>query len=128
MNKDEYEHLFKETQEYYLSIGKLSCPIFPAEFIYFEKAGFRHLQYKGRILRSYLDQMRRFRLFKQCKDIITNAKEVFEYREVKNHATVVKFWSIRVNKGSKVVIVVIRQINTGNKHFYSIMHKNTKAS
>ncbi len=110
---------------FYQSIEYLKCPTLNNEIIYFNNHGFRHLLIKGRKWRKPKDQLRRLELLKYVKSVICSTKPVLNYRAIESKKGIVQFWSLEITiKINTTIIVVIRQIGSGRKHFFSIFSRN----
>lgn len=118
-----------EARELYKKIKFVSCPAFDNQPVNFTRVGFDHLIWKGRSERNRAEQVRRFQLLKYAKDIISNPNATILYRrENKEGLSPADFWQfVEIIRGRKIK-VVIRQIDGGNKHFFSIMAGKTKKS
>ena len=116
----------KAKEEYY-KIGSVPCPAFNNELVYFNKYGFNHLIRKGKYPRDRKEQLKRILILPYSLSIIKNSKYVSEYRinNIKNVCGY--FWSVQGNINGFFLRVVIRQINSGSKHFFSIMYEKQKA-
>jgi len=132
LRKMGYESCRKWAKKFYKKIGRIPCPALANEIVTFNNRGFNHLIRKIKI-RSRKEQKRRFLLLINAENIIKNPKATIIYREekskskVKRHGVKVlqtslnKYWTFIYQKGAKRIKLVIRQINGGVKHFYSIM-------
>lgn len=96
----------------YKSLEPVFCPALH-DWVHFSDHGFRHILIKNNRMRPKNDQIRRFRLLPQARQIISTAN-IYVYRQGKHNTS---FWSF--SDGS--IKILIRQINTGRKHFFSIM-------
>ncbi len=97
------------------------CPAFGGEKIYFNRHGWNHLLRKGRLMRSEAEQKRRITLLHLAPEIITSVLKTEDYKENIQHGQVAYFWSLRSVYNNTKVRIVIRMINNGSKHFFSIM-------
>ena len=123
-----YERTKRIAKSLYRKIEKVICPILDGEEIHFNATGFGHLIRKLKI-RSRSEQKRRFRLIPFAKKIILESKTVEDYREKKmKKSKMVKEWALVSTFGALTIKLIIRQVGKGNKHFYSIMQKDTKKS
>ncbi len=123
------EDFIKKIREKYERIGSMSCPAFSNARIYFNNDGFNHLVSKEGKPRKYSDLMRKLHLFEFVPNIIsfnstcTNYKKdarVFAKTKVVSTA---EFWELSRRFGKRTVIVVIRRINNGPLHFFSVKDK-----
>jgi hypothetical protein len=109
----------KQCKHEYYSIGLIVCAAQGSEKIYFDNAGFNHLLRKGRKFRSIQDQKRRFGLLKRATRII-RASKMLSYREVKTDNRIVEYWALCEITKRKKVTVIMRRVNNGRTHFYSV--------
>lgn len=128
-----YQKSKTQARAIYSKIGRVQSPALNREYVAFTSEGFSHLIRKGRIPRPRNEQKRRFALIPYAEKIIKNPKAVILYRmtEVKYYAdrygekvlitSIAHFWTFvdKINGGT--IKVVIRQLNQGKKHFFSIM-------
>lgn len=129
----DYKKIKAEAKKLYSKIGRIHSPALSDEYVAFTSIGFTHLVRKGRNPRPRSEQKRRFALLPHAEAIITNPQAIIVYR-----TTETKYWANRY--GEKVFItstahfwtfiekidgltikIVIRQLNSGQKHFFSIM-------
>lgn len=129
----DYQKLKTTAKKLYSKIGRIPSPALSGEYVAFTSVGFTHLVRKGRNPRPRSEQKRRFALLPYAETIIKNPQAVIIYR-----TTETKYWTNRY--GQKVLItstahfwtfveeingltikIVIRQLNSGQKHFFSIM-------
>ena len=96
------------------------CSSLNNEKVYFRQNGFKHLLYKGREVRKPSDQIRRLRLLRQVRNIVASHEVLIEYRKSRNKFGTQHYWALKKRIKSKLVTVVIRQLNMGEKHFYSV--------
>lgn len=123
-----YEKTKGIAKSLYKKIKKVACPILNNEEIHFNATGFGHLIRKLKI-RSRNEQKKRFRLIPYAKKLILEARTIGDYRENKvKKGKVVKEWALIHTFGILTIKLIIRQVGNGNKHFYSIMQKDTKKS
>lgn len=131
----DYKQLKTKAKKLYSKIGRIPSPALSDEYVAFTSIGFTHLIRKGRNPRPRGEQIKRFALLPYAETIIKNPQAVIIYR-----TTETKYWTNRY--GQKVLItstahfwtfiekmdnytikIVIRQLNFGKKHFFSIMSK-----
>lgn len=133
MKKSEYGQLKLKAKKVYSKIGRIPSPALNNEYVAFTNIGFTHLIRKGRNPRPRSEQARRFVLIPYSEQIIKNPRATILYRTsetkyyVNRHGQKVlttstaHFWTfVESIKGTKIKIVV-RQLNKGQKHFFSIM-------
>lgn len=134
-----YEKTKQKAKRLYSKIGRIQSPALNNEYVAFTSDGFNHLVRKGRIPRSKSEQKKRFILLPHAEKIITNPKAVMVYRTnkasyyVNRHGekilttSTAQFWTF-IEKGNNFTIkVVVRQLNNGQKHFFSIMGNRMSA-
>ena len=127
-----YEEIKRKAREFYGKIGLVWCTALN-DHIVFNSVGFRHLIWKGAEQRPQQEQKRRFALLPYIKNTLTNHRGMMEFREeirtsiVKEHGKKIRrlsrarFWGLVINGGDGTTItIVIRQIDSRNKHFFSI--------
>lgn len=114
---------FNKFKNKYRKIGKLYCLALNND-VYFNKHGLIHLFVKGRLPRKSEDIVRRIKIFPSVKGIILNVKEIAEYRITKKGLSIGHFWTLKSEINGRLIRVVIRQLNNGRKHFFSIMDEN----
>jgi hypothetical protein len=133
-----YKKSKEKAKKIYSKIGRIPCPALNGEFVSFTRAGFTHLLRKGRIPRTRNEQKRRFALLSFAEKIIKNPEAVIIYRqeEIKEKvnrygekillARMANFWTFVEKINDCLVKIVIRQVNNGRKHFFSIMSDNIR--
>ena len=124
----------KWAKKFYKKIGTILSPALDNKYISFNNTGFNHLIRKIS-LRSRNEQKRRFLLLPKAESIIKNPKSVIIYRKEEKKIfikkrelkmlkeSVIHYWTFVHFTDSRRIKVVIRQVNNGVKHFYSIMDK-----
>lgn len=122
MNSRKYFEIKESARKIYKEIGSIQCPALDNETVHFDDIGFRHLVYKGKARRKTRDQIRRFKLLRFVVNIVLQSKE-FTYKKISTKNRIVHFWSIRNEFEESIIIIIIRQIDSGRKHFFSIMDK-----
>jgi hypothetical protein len=132
-----YNSCKKWAKKFYKKIGAIISPALDDQFVYFNNTGFNHLIRKLSI-RSRTEQKKRFLLLPKVESIIKNPKAIIVYRkEEKKFLSKWKeskflkessfhYWTFVCFTDSKKIKVVIRQINNGCKHFYSVMDKKVE--
>jgi len=125
MEKDHHEDFIQKGKRLYGQIGILFSPVFENEPIYFNKYGWRHLIRKGKRLRNLEDQIRRISLLTHTRHILSTTTTIFAYKESHNKRHVY-FWTLRSEIKGVYIRIVIRQLDTGRKHFFSIMDEKKK--
>jgi hypothetical protein len=135
-----YNKAFSKAKGIYKSIGNIKCPALNNEYVYFSRVGLNHLVRKGRIPRTRNEQKRRFRLIPYIKKVIKNEQAVIEYRKqeklikINRHGqkitreSIAHFWTFKEKIKDCNIKIVIRQIDEGNKSFFSVMGDNVKTT
>lgn len=129
-----YEKIKENARNFYKKLGRIRCPAFNNEYVYFTSEGFNHLVYKNeRRERNKNDQITKFKLLPKVKQIIEISTTFQEYDEglieVKrkkykkriDETMIVKYWGfVAIIKGFRIKVIV-RQIGNGQKHFWSVI-------
>ena len=135
-----YQKAKEEAKKIYSEIGGVKCPALGDEYVFFNSFGFNHIIRKGRIPRTRNEQKRRFALLPFVEVIIKNPKAIIIYRKetikekINRHGEKVlmestaHFWAFVEKIEDCNIKVVVRQIEKGNKHFFSVMGDNIKIS
>lgn len=133
-----YEKAKERAKQVYSKIGSIQCSALSDDYVVFSRSGFNHIMRKGRIPRTRNEQKRRFTLLPYVENIIKNPKAVIVYRKeiikerVNRHGVKVLiestayFWTFLEQINNCNVKVVIRQLDRGSKHFFSVMGDNVK--
>jgi hypothetical protein len=105
----------------YKKIGYIECPAFGNEKVYFNHYGLQHIQFKGRTPRSTEQTINRFNLTFKYYKILKNIKRVeSEEKSIEANSTVY-FWTIKSRVGFINIRIILRRLNNGTLHFFSIM-------
>jgi hypothetical protein len=131
---DNYAQIRTSAGEFYSGIGRVHCPAFDNDWIYFTSEGFNHLVYKTKKKpRDGRVQITRFRLLPRAKRILEIATTFQEYEETfknvrsEHHGksternVLVRAWGFVAILQNSRVRVVVRQIGNGKKEFYSVI-------
>lgn len=128
-----YQQSKTKAKKIYSKIGRIASPALNGEHVAFTSVGFNHLVRKGRNPRPKNEQQKRFALLPQAEQVIKNPQAVIIYRttETKYWAnrygqktlitSTAHFWTFVETVDGYTVKIVIRQLNSGQKHFFSIM-------
>lgn len=116
------EGLKEKTKKFFKETGSINCPSFTNEKVFFNAKGLQHLFYKGprsrrdikRITKSIELLPRSVKLLK----LMPIAQEEDEYV---SHNKRYRFWAFEGVVENRRIKVVVRQIGTGRKHFYSVI-------
>jgi hypothetical protein len=103
-----------------MKIGYVTCPAFGNEKIYFTQAGFNHLLRKGRIPRKHNEQIRRLTLVYHAPTLLAVSTTASSYERTYLRDSSADFWSFVGTRKEISITIVIRQLNGGQKHFFSI--------
>jgi hypothetical protein len=90
--------------------------------IYFNSAGFTHLEKKHGKWRSHAEQMERFSLLAHAPAVISNPSVKIVYSSQMKTLSA-HFWALTTTINKKRIRVIIRQIGNGRKHFFQYFPK-----
>jgi hypothetical protein len=109
-------------------MGYVESQVFNNEKIYFNKNGFNHILRKNGRLRTQEEQNNRLELLFYAKGILMNSKKFDTYikNEKGDKKSLAQFWSFGSKINNKKVRVIVRQINNGPKHFFSIFEEKSR--
>jgi len=129
-----YKKIKDDAYNFYKKLGRIHCPAFNNEYIYFNSEGFNHLTYKNkRSERNKNDQITKFKLLPKAKQIIEISTTFQEYDEGlieirrKKHkkriteTMIVKYWGLIAIIKNFRIKVIVREIGNGEKHFWSVI-------
>ena len=119
---EEWKKYIQKAREEYLKIRAVSCRAFDNELVYFNEYGFEHLLKKWNKPRDPGDQARRLYLVKMAPDIISKSRQYVRYTK----DTSAEFWEFEKDFGKRTIIVVVRKLNDGRKHYFGIRDKKRK--
>ncbi len=113
---EDYNEKRKQAEEFYYSIERIWCPAL-GHYIAFNRFGFRHLIQKYSGIRTKNEQIRRFALLVCVSSILQkrNIHIIFNERDGN-----VRFWAFLWEYNGKTKKLIIRQIDNGKMHFFSI--------
>lgn len=113
--------LIEKAKEKYKKLGSIECPAFYKERVYFNSHGLQHLVFKGRFPRLSEEVLNRFNLLFTSYKILAKIKTIdFEEKRIKAKSTAY-FWTIKTKIGSQNIRIILRRVNDGLLHFFSIM-------
>lgn len=118
MEDKEYRERIEKAHDLYRKYLPVKCPHLGNELIVFNRHGFNHIERRGKKLRLRKEVIKRLGLLPLTTEIISSLKSVCDFRTEKIKGDVVKYWGLTYEDRFRVVI---RQINSGQKHFFSIM-------
>lgn len=131
LTKDQVKHVAKITKseqlkvkakEFFKANKIVKCPAFPNEKIFFNAKGLQHLFYKGpRSKRDIKRIAKNIELLPRAVKLlelmpIPQEQDTYEVQEKRY-----KFWAFEGVIDNRRIKVIVRQVGTGNKHFYSVI-------
>lgn len=128
---EDYENAKRKAKALYSKIGRVWCPAL-SDYVSFNGMGFRHLVRKRGVPRSKKEQKRRFALLPFAEEIVRKSEVVvvrkeketaqLAYRHQKREVNFVlaEFYSFVGNRNGRIVTVVVRRFEGGEKHFLSV--------
>lgn len=121
-----YQSIFIQSyKKLYRTFTSVECRALQNEKVYFNSHGFNHLIRKGSKFRPHTQIRDRFSLLMYCPEILKSTCDVHEYRIVHQKDSVAHFWTIKKRLNSLDIKVVVRRINNGRLHFFSVMARIT---
>ena len=132
-NNENFRKVRTEAECFYHSIGSILCPYF-GEKVTFNSKGLRHLKFKSdQQARSHKDQYARLKILYLAPEIISRSHTLqgiwkirrFERQKINNHwdniLKDVVFYEFIAVLGSIRSKVIIKEVGSGNKYFWSII-------
>lgn len=132
-DRDDFERVRHDAEEFYGSVGEVKCPYF-REAIPFNARGWRHILFKSdQQARSHEEQYSRLKLIRLAPEVLRESctvQGIWETKKIEvmnvnsrwdrllKHTTYWEF--IAVLKGVRVKVIV-KQVEGGRKHFWSII-------
>ena len=113
------EEIKKYKEEYY-QIGQIICPSLNNATIFINSYGFKHLIRKGRIPRSRKERQNRLSLILYIRSVLENGTLVEIREEYRGNIRMSTFWCIEYSIQTKKIRVILRRIQKGKIHFFSI--------
>lgn len=117
---------------HYDSIGSVVCPVLNHETISFNRKGMAHILYKS--TRTKMEIIDRLFYLQYAEQILLDPSVEIDRRFVREKEYVKKrgnhilcdvesqYWCLKKEvRPSLVIKLIVRQVDRGNKHFYSIM-------
>lgn len=121
MGNKAYAKLYDDAKRIYFNIGEVTSTSLNGDKVVFNRFGWRHIFQKRSDRRSIQDTIRRFTLLKYAPKIVREGS-LKVFRENIQNEVKGRFWTICSQKqGQEKIKVIIRQINDGPKHFFSVM-------
>lgn len=121
MPEENWKDFIKKRHIEYKKIGHIECPAFDNERIYFNKHGFNHLVRKNGKLRSPFEQVRRTSLLYYAVAILQRAHKSVSYSINEVDGLPGHFWTFYEKVNDIKIKVVVRKLNDGRIHFFSVM-------
>jgi len=122
--KKTFKLQFSEYKKLFKKLNRTLCPALQNEYVYYNNQGFNHIISKHRRYRSVNDAIRRICLLSFVESIIKETHSIHSYRISKSLNSIARFWEIQQKKvvagELRTVSVILRKINEGNIHFFSV--------
>ncbi|HEY4494524.1 MAG TPA: hypothetical protein VJC02_00290 [Candidatus Paceibacterota bacterium] len=124
MGIKKYKLKVSEFNKAYKLLGPLKCPKLNNTDIVFNRHGINHLIRKGKRFRRRSEVLERLHLFQYTRKVIESEISVLTIRNLVIKNLTVYFYGLTLKVDKIITRVIIRQIENGPKHFYSIMRCN----
>jgi hypothetical protein len=122
-----YNEAKTAAKDFYRSIDRIWCPALN-DYISFTQEGFRHLVGKKGIVRPRSEQRRRFMLLYSVKDILENPEVKFSHTITTTRNLRADYWVATGIMNNFHIKIVIRKVDGGKKHFFSVYGKKQKTT
>jgi len=122
----------KFASDFYKTIGRVKCPALDNEYISFNSKGMAHVLYKS--TRKKPEIIERLSYLQYAESMVVDPFANIKYRQEKEKDYLKQqgeyvlcevdghYWSFLKPVAKDLIVkVVVRQLNEGNKYFYSIM-------
>jgi len=119
-----FDYAVKEGKQFYFEnwVPKdCRCRAFDDEIVGITREGWEHVVEDTR--RHWLDIIARIAIFERAKKLLEEAEHFQKHKEVGDR----EYWIFEAEIEEIVVRVVVRSINKGPKHLYSIIPKSSVA-
>ena len=116
----EHSRFIQQQKKIYREIGYIVCPALDGEKVYFNNKGFTHLLRKNKFLRPINEQIKRLNLLHYCVEILSDTNIKATHKLIKTRKGVAEFWGLEKIINKVRIRIVIRKINRGAIHFFSI--------
>ncbi len=128
MSEIEHKKFVDNAKNEYKNIGYVECPAFDNEKIVFSNSGFNHLIRKGGELRPMSVQVERLTLaIKYAPQILrVSSKYTTFLKDTNQNNHIAYFWSFISRHEGLNIRIVVRQLENGPKHFFSIHLKSAQ--
>lgn len=116
-NMSNFKKAIKKAKQYYFEIWKGNekpSPAFNTEIIKVTKAGWNHIVFSSR--RNASEIVERLSYIKNARELIERSAFIQNYRKV----GAAEYWELQGMFGKVVVRTIIRSINLGEKHIFSV--------
>ena len=101
---------------------KIDCPAFTGDTVILNAKGINHLIYKGNRSRREKSRIEtNIRLLPRAIEILKKSTFWQEESHYIREKTLYKFWAFEAVVNKRRVKVIIRQVNKGKKHFWSVI-------
>lgn len=117
-----YEYIQKQ-RKWYVKIVKIYCPVLSCD-IYFRNSGFRHIVAKLGLPRPKKICRKRFSLLRRHYKILSSENlQIVKTKVISRKFSDATFITLEKDAAGTTIKFVIRKINQGDAHFFSIMDK-----
>ncbi|HEY5259162.1 MAG TPA: hypothetical protein VIJ46_00825 [Rhabdochlamydiaceae bacterium] len=127
IQKESYEDTELKARDLYKAINRVWCLPLDA-YVVFDRQGFHHLIVKKNIPRPKSERKRRFALLPYAQDILKNPDTIISHKIKNIRKSQADFWIFSGKTNDLHIKVVVRQIGSGKKHFFSIYGKKQKST
>ncbi len=119
---EDWKGYIKNKRDSYKKMKPISCPAFDNEKIYFNRYGFDHIVYKDGIPRPQGEVVKRFKLLEYVPNILGKVQTLSSGEKRTRGNSTAYFWAIQHKVGNLISVrFIIRRLNNGHLHFFSIM-------
>ena len=125
--KQVFDYAEKLAKDFYFNIwakNSPECPAFDGEVVYITRSGWEHIADDPE--KSRMDKLGRFCTFERAKALLETASHFQDY--IKSSDGRFEFWGINGVVDLVKVRVIVRSVNEGHKHFYSVIRKGSVES
>lgn len=120
-----FDYAVKEGKRFYFEkwVPKdCECKAFDGEIVNITREGWEHIVEDTR--RHWLDIIARIAIFERAKKLLEEAEHFQKHKEVED----LEYWIFEAEIEEIVVRTIVRSINKGPKHLYSIIPKSSVAN
>lgn len=116
------DELKQKARNFFQENSNVKCPAFPKEKVYLNARGLQHLFYKGSRSKRDLKRIaKNIELLPRAVQLLKLMPLPQEEDSYRAHGQKYKFWAFEGVVENRRIKVVVRQIGTGRKHFYSVI-------